>query len=117
MKINEMVCDLQHSKALVDAGIVVDSYFWWIDSVVSSQYEIASNPLFKPVGSIPAPLPCELMKVMPNGTEVGRCSDGYLAGIPMENYESWASDTPANALADMAIWLKGEGLLEPKEGE
>ena len=112
------VADIRHSQALADAGIVVDSYFRWIDSVVSRQYEIASNPLFKPVGSIPAPLPCELMEVMPDTV----IEEGVLRFPNITKYNGvWdvgyeythgAHSNPANALCDMLLWLNGEGLLE-----
>ena len=111
------VADKEHSQALVEAGIVLDTYFR------HDHYEAEDGSIVHRVISkedpwhleppIPAPLPCELMEILPDQAEVRKVHT-ELGVEYMASYRSdmYYGNTPANALCDMAIWLKKEGLLE-----
>ena len=118
------VADLDHSKALFDAGIEVGSYFQWCWYEKSPITGNPTTPLvtdekfnLKGVSHIHAPLPCELMEILKpynigyrwNLVEEFEC----MLTLPnaINCYETYALK-PANALCDMILWLKAEGLLE-----
>ena len=117
------VADLEHSQALVDAGIVVESYFWWYEDNGYKETHIdprcgATKDMLQFGGLCPAPLPCELMEILEKVepeyfSEAWYKVTGYLAQHPIS---AQFKKINANALADMAIWLKKQGLLDkPKE--
>ena len=118
------VTDREHSQALLDAGIEVESYFMGTKPYVAGipvdgWIIVPRNSIVGMSFDIPAPLPCELMEILPKWRtwEFVTTDSGVTVCSPVMEYNRYQrADTPANALADMAIWLKEQGLLDkPKE--
>ena len=117
------VTDREHSQALLDAGIEVESYFMGTKPYVAGipvdgWIIVPRNSIVGMSFDIPAPLPCELMEILEKVepeyfSEAWYKVTGYLAQHPIS---AQFKKINANALADMVLWLKEQGLLDkPKE--
>ena len=117
------VADLDHSKALVNAGIVVDTYFLWTKTYVDSlpvndwilvpKHTVSVMPF-----DVPAPLPCELMEIL-NEQETAYVARAFTAvtnRLVQCPFNTTLKLITANMLCDMLLWMKGQWLLEQPEG-
>ena len=115
------VADEKHSKALVDAEIVVETYFSWFHDGKAgfvADTDIAMDSLLGIIYIAPAPLPCELMEIL-NKQEPGYVARAFTA-VTKKLVQCPFSITlklvTANMLCDMLLWLKGQELLDQPEG-
>lgn len=124
--IQDHVTSLELSKQLYEAGIVVESEFWWCNrGVIPNEYpewEIMCKHYTRSEKiKHPAPLSSELGELLPKKCSYypGRDNDWcchYQDGSPAELSRPFLvhreySDTEANARAKMLLYLKEKGLL------
>lgn len=117
MKLEDMVCSLEMSRRLIDAGIRIRSYFRYFETKEGAKLLARNYHMEK--HCIPAPLFAELSELLPDDVFFSRDKDEWIAEAP--SYQSRIDDviikdTPANAAASMLIWLK-EKCFYPKEEE
>jgi hypothetical protein len=108
------------SKRLVDAGIVLETDFWWIRE--RSAWKLADNDYGLPRAfAIPAPCMAEVWRELPDGTDMTK---GTFAGKnPSGITEAWCClrrgegavtspdiqrANPTDALIDLMIWVRKE---------
>lgn len=140
MKPKQMVCSLEWSQKLIDAGIVVESHFCWILDrnnpkiyvAPAGGYSEADQKRYGYTIVCPAPLFPELAELLPSKISPDRYSvyDSFSIdrseGVYEASYEGESMDecsclhateanTPANAVAAMLIWLKKNGHLEEEK--
>ncbi len=136
MNLTDKVADLSHSKKLIEAGIKLETEFWWRSdggkewSLFNKENVfISTSNLDYYIEAYPAPLPCELMEKLPAIIKEQEkewwltiqkvTKNYYTVDYPEETMKktllSGGDKTLANALADMLVYLKENKLLEEKE--
>jgi len=117
MKIENHVTNRELSQKLVDAGIVIDSVFYWYHSVVMNEWilmyfrDIEEKLPIKEY--IPAPLASELGEVIePHNFIKQKNSSGFFWRLDIEWRKiGLSADTETNARALMILYLAKKGLL------
>lgn len=132
---------LELSKQLVGAGIEIKSYFWWVFDVIKNEWVVRDEKLFSWDGDrkyspISACLTDELLEILPKRmTALTRFGNEHALNVDVEyklmfgfdDNEYWCryrkvddhlgystkitEESLPNALAQLAIELKGRGLL------
>ena len=124
MNPEDKVVSLKTAKAFVKAGIVIESERIWVavyEPYVGARPENAEvrgwilrefTPYEKSPDWLPAPDATELLEWLPNGVKIHKGGSGYTAYIPGKFEDEYHSDVnPAEALAQLALYLKKEGIL------
>ena len=105
------------AKQLAEAGIVIESEFWWgIDG------DLMYRPLLpNPHVDVPAPIATEILEWFPKGYDFGfeliKLGEGYGAickdyrVMPYERIGFEKDDNASNALALLLIRLTKDGLI------
>lgn len=109
-------CSLEVAQRLVDAGIVLETDFYWVNNIFRSNFTVLpSDWKILPVQNenfqgetIPAPCFAELWKELSLGSI---CVKHKVTGVT----SCWSPDSsyientnPADALAELLIWVKGQ---------
>jgi hypothetical protein len=99
---------LEASKRLVDAGIVLETEYYWI-RVANSPMTLHNN-IHGADDYYPAPSMAEVLKELPNNTAFLKNKIYYASTGGKDNaYKEFISTNPTDALIDLLVWLKGEG--------
>ncbi len=104
------VTDLEHSRKLVEAGWKRETEYRWVETGIGvALWE--TKYVRSPFVSFPAPLTDELLKELPNHTQIVKDGNVYYVFIwPGSNNAPRLTNLP-NALADLCCWWKAqEGL-------
>lgn len=102
---------LEASKRLHDTGIVLETdYYWCLDDSVGWYFRDESTFAFDVHESIPAASFAELWRELPDNVDLGRNKGINYAGLELESggYKEFENINPADALAELLIWVKGE---------
>jgi len=123
--IENLVTDLETSKALQEAGIKYDTAFVWVQSYLTKEWELTENsPQFR--RPIPAFTAGDIMQVLPDRIE--RNGEEYFLKISKLTYKTAfyevmyiSSEDKANpffsensfhqALSKLCLWCRKEGYL------
>ena len=106
------------AKQLAEAGIVIDSEFWWhfkIDELGNRCYgKLVHFPSNTSANDYPAPLATEILERLPeNVTIISHINDGRLIGGNMAVHGDVRvlNNSLPNALAHLLIRLTKDGLI------
>jgi len=119
------------SKRLVDAGIVLETDFYWYvynedicrsliaaGKVMPAHYlttreSVRAGTGLIPTNYIPAPSMAEVWRELPQGTRLQKGEEAYYVWIGGEWDESLQCDiNPTDALIDLLIWVRKEASHE-----
>ena len=122
-------CSLEAAQKLVDAGIVLETDFVWrlgADGWKLLNKDWVTNMMSNTYESYPAPSFAEIWRELPDEIELeddggsialsvfksGKTTyAGYYLNKDEEVYEEKESSNPADALAELLIWAKGQEVV------
>ncbi len=102
---------LEISKELKEAGWKKPTMFWW-RLWINVPPDLGSKNEFAPVA--PAPISDEILEEFPNkdNVTIKKCSIGYM--VFSDKVVGFNDKTPTNAIAQLWLHYKKEGLLNGK---
>ena len=125
----ENYCSLEVAQRLVDAGIVLETDFYWVKLITRNEWVLSTldNVVLKFYEYISAPSFAELLQELKKDVifcgsnlyfsyqllEQGFYSNSVKFSDDLGRIESpsFISDNPADALAELLIWVKGQEAL------
>ena len=104
---------LEISKRLAEAGIVLETDALWATSIHGGASQLIhkedADKLFGQVTIVPAPSMAEVWRELPEGTELLKCKNDYVAvWAQVEMSPDFENTNPTDALIDLLIWVRKE---------